>query len=270
MPAPLRDRGIVLRSIRLGDSSKITSALTEQHGRVKLVAKGARRLGSRLGALLEPGNELELLYYPRPGRDLWTLGDASLQRAALTGGRTLDKLSHLLAALELADRLLPEQEPVPGCWTLWSRAVDRWHASGDGLMAPLFFALEIALAEELGVGLGIVDCGACGRSLADAGRASYIATEGQLLCPTCARGQGRRVGEPALAALPALGRALDGSGGGLPPLDAAGRRELGRLLHEHLAYHLPQYRLPRSLYWLQSVAGREGSGGAPAGGSSGG
>lgn len=256
MPAPLRDRGIVLRNIRLGDSSKITSALTEQHGRVKLVAKGARRIGSRLGALLEPGNELELLYYPRPGHDLWTLGDASLQRAALTGGRTLDKLSHLLAALELADRLLPEQEPVPGCWTLWSRVVERWHGSGDGHMAPLFFALEIALAEELGVGLGVVDCGACGKPLAPGGRASYIATEGQLLCPACAHGRGRAVGEAALDALPRLGAALE-DGSPLPPLDAAGRRELGRLLHEHLAFHLPQYRLPRSLYWLQSVAGRE-------------
>ena len=56
-----REPGLILRPVKLGDSSKIVSALTERFGRVKLVAKGSRQLGSRLSALLEPGNELDLV-----------------------------------------------------------------------------------------------------------------------------------------------------------------------------------------------------------------
>ena len=108
-----REPGIVLRPIKLGDSSKIVSVLTPRWGRVKLVAKGSRQLDSRLSALLESGNELDLTLYPHDDRELWMLGDASLVRAALTGGNTLNKLSYLLATMELTDRLLPEREPVP-------------------------------------------------------------------------------------------------------------------------------------------------------------
>ena len=91
---PVADEAIVLRVIKLGESSKIVSALTRIHGRVKLVAKGARQPGHRLRSLLETGNELSIQCYPRPDRDLWMLGEASLRRAALTGGGSLDKLSH--------------------------------------------------------------------------------------------------------------------------------------------------------------------------------
>jgi hypothetical protein len=38
-----------------------------------------------------------------------------------------------------------------------------------------------------------------------------------------------------------------------PALAPADRREVGRLLHEHMGFHLPSYRLPRALYWLAPI-----------------
>jgi len=220
----------VLRPIRLGDSSKIVSALTPTYGRVKLVAKGSRRLDSRLSPLLESGNELDLVLYPRPDRDLWMLGDASLVRAVLTGGNTLNKLSHLLAAMDLADRLLPEREPVPEFEALYRAWLDYWHKTADEGQAGLFFALELALLEGAGTGLDPTVCSACAQSLSDGLRDLQVLA----------------------------GDFMSGGPREWPRLEAATRQQIGRLLHEHMALHMPGYRLPASLYWLAPQ--REGRG----------
>ncbi len=49
-----RDKGVVLRSYKLGESDRIVVLMTEQHGKVRAVAKGIRRTKSKIGARLEP------------------------------------------------------------------------------------------------------------------------------------------------------------------------------------------------------------------------
>jgi DNA repair protein RecO (recombination protein O) len=246
-----REPGIVLRPIKLGDSSKIVSVLTPGFGRVKLVAKGSRQLSSRLSTLLEPGNELDLLLYPHADRDLWMLSDASLVRATLTAGNTLNKLSHLFAAMELADRLLPEREPVPEFEQLYRSFLDHWHLAEDARQFALFFALELGLLDSAGIGLLPESCSSCGGSLVGVDRAGVRASEGDILCTRCASGPVRWLDAQTLCDLQELARnPLSVAASIWPSLESRSRQQLGRLLHEHMSLHLPGYRLPQSLYWL--------------------
>ena len=56
-----RDRGVVLRTYRLGEADKIVVFLTEGHGKVRAVAKGVRRTTSKFGGRLEPLTQVDLL-----------------------------------------------------------------------------------------------------------------------------------------------------------------------------------------------------------------
>jgi DNA repair protein RecO (recombination protein O) len=256
-----REPGLILRPVKLGDSSKIVSALTERFGRVKLVAKGSRQLGSRLSALLEPGNELDLVFYPHDDRELWMLGDAALVRAALTGGNTLNKLSHLLATMELADRLLPEREPVPEFHLLLRAFLDQWHSTEDEGQAALFFWVELGFLERTGIGLDPAACADCGKSLAGADRAGVRAAEGDILCSDCAPPRTRWIDGGALHELQSLAASpfVGDEPRSWPRLDPEARQQIGRLLHEHMTLHLPGYRLPASLYWLAPSRADRGS-----------
>jgi DNA repair protein RecO (recombination protein O) len=246
--APTREAAIVLRNLRLGESSKIVSVLTPDFGRVKVVAKGARQLRSRWASVLEPGNEVELMIYARPGRDLWMLGDAQLGRAVLTAGQGLNKLSLLFAALELCERLLPEQEPVADCERSLRSYLDRWHRSDDASLMASFFTLELELARSMGIAIDLESCGECGAQLV--GRVQHRASEGFLRCAHCHETGSRWLDAASIATLRRIDRGDAASGA----LASTARKEIGRLLHEHLAYHLPNYRLPRSLYWLEGEA----------------
>ena len=250
---PVRGDLLVLRCIRLGDSSKIVSALSSEYGKVRLVAKGARSLRSKLASLLEPGNEIEGVFYPREGRELWTLSDAALRRAALTGARSLDKLSHLFAALELGDRLLPDFEGSVELEGDFRHFLERWHAGDDEHMSALFFALELRLLESSGWGLDPRHCGECGRTLDEVRRVHWSVTDGRLECDQCASGRGRWLEASVREALQDIdeeSRTAGRAGRGVV-LSAEQRRGVGRLLHEHMGFHLPRYRLPTALHWLR-------------------
>ena len=58
----IQDRGLILRTWPLRETSRIVSAQTSGNGKVRLVARGVRGPRSRAGASLEPGNEVELVF----------------------------------------------------------------------------------------------------------------------------------------------------------------------------------------------------------------
>jgi DNA repair protein RecO (recombination protein O) len=49
-----RDEAVVLRTHKLGEADRIITMLSRQHGKIRAVAKGVRRTGSKFGARLEP------------------------------------------------------------------------------------------------------------------------------------------------------------------------------------------------------------------------
>ncbi|PIE20952.1 MAG: DNA repair protein RecO, partial [Arachnia propionica] len=55
-----RDEAVVLRTHQLGEADRIISLLTQQHGKVRAVARGVRRSGSKFGARLEPFSHVDV------------------------------------------------------------------------------------------------------------------------------------------------------------------------------------------------------------------
>jgi DNA repair protein RecO (recombination protein O) len=53
----------VLRSIKLGETDRIVTVLSRGHGKIRAVAKGVRKPGSRFGARLEPTSNVVLQCY---------------------------------------------------------------------------------------------------------------------------------------------------------------------------------------------------------------
>ena len=104
-----RDQGVVLRTIRLGESDRIVSLVTQGHGKVRAVAKGVRKTKSRFGGRLEPTSHVSLLLYE--GREL----DVITQAEALDHFRViredLDRLARATTMLEAVDQVAQERQP---------------------------------------------------------------------------------------------------------------------------------------------------------------
>src|SRR4051812_49471022 len=66
MPAPFKTEAIVLRSIRYGEADRILHLYSEDRGRLGAIAKGVRRVKSRLGGRVGPVAPVNPI--PREGR----------------------------------------------------------------------------------------------------------------------------------------------------------------------------------------------------------
>jgi DNA repair protein RecO (recombination protein O) len=106
--ATYREQGIVLRTYKLGETDRIVNLLTQGRGKVRAVAKGVRRPGSRFGGRLEPYSHVDLQLYE--GRNLDTINQAELL-APHAAVRADDRLSAAAAAMcELTDQIAQEGE----------------------------------------------------------------------------------------------------------------------------------------------------------------
>src|SRR3990172_7929554 len=103
-----RDQGIVLRGIRLGEADRILSVLTQSHGRIRVVAKGVRKMRSRFGARLDAFTHVDLLLYRGRELDIVTQADIVTRFPRLR--RDYAAFTAAAAMADAVERMTPERE----------------------------------------------------------------------------------------------------------------------------------------------------------------
>jgi DNA repair protein RecO (recombination protein O) len=139
--------GFVLHSYPYRETSLIVEVFSRDHGRVGLVAKGARRPASQLRGVLMAFQPLFIDW--SGGGEMKTL-----IRAEWQGGQPLLGGQALLCAYyanELLMRLMPREDAHPRLYAAYGEAL-RALAAGDSQEVVLR-RFELALLQELGYGL---------------------------------------------------------------------------------------------------------------------
>jgi DNA repair protein RecO (recombination protein O) len=114
---------IILSTNNYGDSDRIASLFTLEHGHIRGFAKSARASKKRFGGLLEPAHRLELVL------SLKEDGLSRIERIEQTTchlqlHQQLESLALALYACELVELLTPEGHPLPRLFRLLSALLD--------------------------------------------------------------------------------------------------------------------------------------------------
>ena len=213
MPGLYRDQGVVLRTTKLGEADRIISFMTQGHGKVRAVAKGIRKSGSRFGARLEPTTHVALQCYK--GREL----DVVTQVETIDANRALREsyacITHAVPMLEAVDQVAQEREATPALYRMLVGALRTLSERPSPVVTPGFFWKLLSLE---GIHPMLDACARCGRDAdpvadfeTEAELIAFDLDEGGMLCRACARGGGRPLSYPALALLRRmLGGGLNG------------------------------------------------------------
>jgi DNA repair protein RecO (recombination protein O) len=173
-----RDHGIVLRTWRLGEADRIASLLTRRNGKVRAVAKGARKTRSRFGARVEPGAHLALQLYA--GRsDLETLAQAEAVEPMRAIRADLGRLGRAAVLLEVADHAVIERQPNEPLYHLLLGAL-RSLEEADRPLVVSGFVLKLLALE--GVQPDLTHCIGCG---AGEDFVAFDAAGGGVRCRRC-------------------------------------------------------------------------------------
>jgi DNA repair protein RecO (recombination protein O) len=237
--------GIVLRVHALGDTSRIVSAFTRDHGLRKFVAKGARRTPSRFGFALEPLSRSRFTFYLKPDRDLHLLSSAEVLDPVGSRLADLTRLAHAQAAIELVDRLVWGEEPDPDTFDLLRTALEGAARAPVAALPAVTLAFQLQLAGELGYRPRLDQCAVDGRPVSQ--RRAFSPQRGGLLCDACAAREGGVVllSAEALASLALLLRRPVGDAGEYLELPRTG--ELLRVVEDFYRLHFQRFQGLRSL-----------------------
>jgi DNA repair protein RecO (recombination protein O) len=187
--ALLTTEALVLRSYKLGETSKIVILLTRDRGKVRAVARGARGARPRYQSALEPLSEVRVTLYGRQGADLLRLGQAELLHSAFRAGtRSLDAALFLSGCAEMLDAFSAEGEADDRIYRLALAVVQ---AAEKGTSPELLGRyLEAWLLRLSGLYPPLDRCAACGGPLAAEGLLSYHRAARGFVCRDCGPASG--------------------------------------------------------------------------------
>lgn len=177
-----KDEGIVIRSTNLGEQDRLVTLFTRERGKIKALAKGARKVGNRFGASLDVFNLSEFMFYSGVGMPIITQGEIKVSYRALAS--SVERWLEGSYVLYLLDRCWQWGKPEQG---LLDRVVRFWEAicsSERGDAYPFFLQFKLDLAFYLGITPQLESCVLCHRSAE--GESYWSHGEGGLVCSSCA------------------------------------------------------------------------------------
>ena len=190
------DRGYVLHSYPYRETSLILQAFTEKHGRLGLVAKGARRPKSAARAVLVPFQPLVMDWFGKA--ELKTLKTAEPAVAATPlGGESLMSAFYMN---ELLLKLTTRDDPHEGLFEAYDEAITQLRAlsrtkavkdkpaaapqdRGTSPIEPILRRFELRLLQELGYALELTRESPGGAAIVAEREYFYVVERGPMPVP---------------------------------------------------------------------------------------
>ena len=181
MPKTFKTEAVVLRSIRYGEADRVLHLYRADRGRIGAVAKGVRRVKSRMGGRLEPLARVRLVLHEGRG-DLCTVTSVDTVHAHAELREHRASLEHAVGACEAVLRLFDSAEPNRAAYNLLCHqlALLAERPSGAGRAQSLAFRSKLLLAA--GFAPELASCAACGESDHLSG---FSPSAGGVVCAGC-------------------------------------------------------------------------------------
>ena len=223
---------IVLRSRKWGDADRLLTLYTWHFGKIRAVARGARRLKSRLGSAVEPFVHVDLNLFEKPNDAVYRVTQADIQQAFPPLREDLVRITAAGRLVNLVAALTAEGDRCVRIFETLQAGLQALESDPDPLLKTLFF--EIQLLGLTGFRPTLHPCARCGGAL-HAGSRRFSAVSGGLVCDPCASRDPNR----ALSLLPGsvalLKQALTWT-----PTSLSRLRASGQVRHD-LEYAIEQY-----------------------------
>ncbi len=117
-----KDQAICIRHLDWSETSQVVVLLTREHGKVRGLAKGAKRTSPSAIARFSGGIELltrgEIVATTRPTAALATLTEWDLQDDCFHLRHNLEAQRVAMAAADLCNAMLADEDPHPGAYAL--------------------------------------------------------------------------------------------------------------------------------------------------------
>lgn len=120
---------IILKRINIGEADRILTVFSKQYGKLRVIAKGIRRITSRRAPHLEVFSRVAIMLHRAKNLDIVTEADIIEGYQELRKNLTL--VNGCYYCCELIDVLLPEKQEHRDVYALFSQALDAFNTRRD-------------------------------------------------------------------------------------------------------------------------------------------
>jgi DNA repair protein RecO len=177
---------IVLRSRKWGDADRIVTFYSKERGKIRGVARGARRLKSRFGAALEPFSLCRLNLFEKSGDSLYRISHVDLVRSSQKLRESLGLIDSAARMVNVVAAITPDGDPDPILFDTLEQGLASLHESEDPTFMALLF--QIRLLGVTGFRPQTDHCAACEKTHF-VGDPQFSPIAGGLVCLSCAAHQ---------------------------------------------------------------------------------
>lgn len=183
-PRSFRAEAVVIRHSDFGEADRLLTLYTREHGKVRAIAKGARKIASRKAGHLEPFTRVKLQL--ARGRDLLIVTQAETIEAYTSLREDLVLTGYAAYALELLDRFVPDEDvALPPLYRLLTETLSRLAAEPVPWLTIRSY--EMRLLDLLGFRPKLFECANCGNEIQPEDQ-FFSAALGGAVCPRCGGG----------------------------------------------------------------------------------
>lgn len=179
----IRLEGVVLRHIDWGEADRLIWLFTLELGKIRAVAKGARKIRSRKAGHLEPFTRTGLLL--AKGRDILLITQAETLDGFLALREDLAGTTYASYIVELLDRFTYEEGENQALYRLLVESLRRLSIEEDPDLVARYY--ELRLLDLVGFRPELFRCLGCGEEIQPQDQ-YFSAQEGGVLCPRCGVG----------------------------------------------------------------------------------
>jgi len=230
--------GLVVRTHDWSETSRIATIWTREFGKVRVLAKGGRRLKSSFEVALDLLTVCSIVLVRKTSGGLDLLTEARVDERFAGLKKDLRALYGGYYIAELLGEGTQEYDPHPALFEHSLETMRKLAAGGD--VNGLISAYELSWLDELGLRPVLDRCAGCESSVLNDERLTFSALAGGVVCENCAATQRDR----RLLSRPGLETLKELSAGELPKVTAEVRQILGHVVSTALG------RRPRLLSYL--------------------
>ena len=183
----LKTPAITLKSRKWGEADRIVTFYTLRFGKLRGVARGARRIKSRFGSALEPFVYCDLNLFEKHGDPLFRVTQADIRETFPALREDLALMAGAARMVNLVAAVTAEGDAGPRIFETLLSGLRALQVGGEAGLTTILF--QITLLGQTGFRPQTDHCAACGASFEPgrpAGSRRFSAMSGGLVCTSCA------------------------------------------------------------------------------------
>jgi len=178
-----RSLSIILREYDFSEADRILVFFTHSFGKIRAIAKGVRRMRSRLAGCVGLLSLSELQFHGKANQNLYLVTQGQLITAFPRIKADLQILGQAARIGELVDQLVSDQEPLPEIFQLLQESLELLESGVSPVVAGIWF--EICFLDKMGYRPILQNCMICTQ---DKEIMAYVPERGGMVCRTCQSG----------------------------------------------------------------------------------